>query len=70
MLNDAVYWQDISQDMALDIYQRTAVAWGHNMSYHLNSGPESIDLTNLFEQYKMLETLKRNHHEKEITCGG
>lgn len=70
LLKDAVYWQDISGEMAVDIYRRTAVAWGSNQNYYLQSGPEHVDLTKLYEQCILIETLKGNNHEKEIPWGG
>lgn len=65
ILTDAVHWQDIDEHMAIDIYRRTVVAWGHDMTYHMNGGPESIDLTKLYEQYKMVAALKRTNFDQE-----
>lgn len=52
--------------MAYDILHRTAVAWAHDQTYYLQSGPERVDLTKLYEQYKLLETLKGTSHAEEL----
>ena len=66
LLSETVYWQDIDHHMAYDILQRTAVAWAHDQTYYLQSGPERVDLTKLYEQYKLIETIKGTHHGEEI----
>lgn len=66
LLKETVSWQDINQDLALEILQRTAVAWAHDNKYFMQSGPERVDLTKLYEQYKLLETLKGTYHGDEI----
>lgn len=58
LLTETVFWQNISDDYALDVYQRTVLAWAHDQLYFLQSGPERVDLTKLYEQYKLLEILK------------
>jgi hypothetical protein len=70
MLKDSIYWQNIPGDMAVDIYHRTVVAWGHGQNYYLQSGPERVDLTKLYEQCKLIETLKGTNYDKEIPWGG
>lgn len=65
MLKESVYWQDIDPYMALEIYQRTAVAWGMNEQYFMQ-GLDRVDLTKLYEQYKLIETIKGTHHGEEI----
>jgi len=66
LLRETVYWQDITPDMAYDILQRTAVAWAHDQTYYLQSGPERVDLTKLYEQYKLIETIKGTGNGEEI----
>jgi hypothetical protein len=65
MLRESVYWQDIDPHMALEIYQRTVVAWGMDEHYYMQ-GLERVDLTKLYEQYKLIETIKGTHHGEEI----
>ena len=66
LLTETVCWQDIDPYLSLDILQRTAVAWAHDQKYFMQSGPERVDLTKLYEQYKLLETLKGTYHGEEI----
>lgn len=66
LLTEAVYWQEFSDNQVLEIYQRTAVAWGMGEHYWV-AGVENIDLTKMLEQYKILTTLKGTHHGKEIS---
>lgn len=66
LLRETVHWQDINHDMAYDILQRTAVAWAHDQTYYLQSGPERVDLTKLYEQYKLLETIKGTSYDQEL----
>ena len=61
MLNDAVYWQDINEHLAHDLYQRTVVAWGSGQQYYIQ-GMDRVNLTDLYEQYKMTAILKGTHH--------
>ena len=65
LLTEAVYWQKIDTSMSLDILQRTAIAWAHDQTYYLQ-GVDRVDLTKLFEQYKLIETLKGTHDGQEI----
>lgn len=58
LLRETVYWQAIDDRMSLDIYHRTAVAWGNDQKFYLQSGPERVDLTDLFEKCKLLSILK------------
>jgi hypothetical protein len=66
VLTEAVYWQDISEGMSMDILHRTAVAWAHDQTYYLQ-GVERVDLTKLYEQCKLIETIKGYNHGQEIT---
>ncbi len=66
MLKESIYWQDIDPYMALEIYQRTVVAWGMDEQYYMQ-GLERVDLTKLFEQYKLIQTIKGTHHGEEIS---
>lgn len=65
LLTEAVYWQEIKDDFAFDIYQRTAIAWGMGDQYFIN-GPDNVNLTQLFEQYTILAHLKGTHHGSQI----
>ena len=67
LLRETVYWQEINHDMAYDILHRTAVAWAHDQTYYLQSGPERVDLTKLYEQYKLVNILKGNDHGQEVS---
>jgi len=66
LLTETVYWHDINPSMARDILQRSAVAWAHDQKFFMQSGSERVDMTKLFEQYKLLETLKGTYHGEEI----
>lgn len=64
LLTETVHWQNISPEMSMDIMQRTALAWAHDQTYYLQSGPERVDLTKLYEQYRLLAAIKgTNHYE-------
>jgi hypothetical protein len=66
VLTEAVYWQDINEHLAREILHRTAVAWAHDQTYYMQ-GVERVDLTKLYEQCKLIETIKGHHHGQEIT---
>lgn len=70
LLVETVPWQNISEEMSYDILQRTIVAWYQDEKYFLQSGSDRVDLTKLYEQYKLLATLKGTSYEKEIPWGG
>jgi hypothetical protein len=70
MLKDAVYWQDINERLAVDIYRRTVVAWGLGQQYYTHNGLNRVNLTELYEQCKMLSILKEGVNEKETPWGG
>lgn len=40
------------------LYHRAAASWLTGQTLHLGSPPFEVDLTKLFEQYRMLETLR------------
>lgn len=65
LVTESVWWRKYSIDESFDLYQRAAVAWGMGTEYYAQ-GPDTVNLTKLFEQYKLLATLKGNHHGKEI----
>jgi hypothetical protein len=66
ILREAVYWQKLDDGMCLDLLQRTAMAWRHDQSYFMQSGPGRVDLTKLYEQYKLIEIIKGTDRDQEI----
>ena len=53
------------------LYHRAASAWAWGQTLQIADGLGGwVDLTKLFEQYRMLQVLKGNDHEKEIPWGG
>jgi hypothetical protein len=53
------------------LYHRAASAWLHDQRLEVANGLGGyVDLTKLFEQYRMLQILQGNDHEKEIPWGG
>jgi len=55
----------ISDYQAETMYHMAAAAWGEGQTWTMRSGGRDIDLTKLFEQYRMLQVLKEkepNHH--------
>ena len=61
LLNEAVYWQNIDDIHALQMYQSVVVAWGMSDTRLYAQGPERVDLTKVYEQYKLLATIKGTH---------
>lgn len=57
MVNDAIWWENICADHAWALYENTRRAYTHNSSYYFQGVGESVNLTKLYEQYKMLEAL-------------
>jgi hypothetical protein len=59
MLVEELWWKQPSMDQAFHIYQNTVNAWGHGMNYYAQDGVGgAVDLTNLYEQCKLVSTLK------------
>ena len=63
MLNDELptlgQGRPISVFYAVEIYQRTVVAWGQGMSHYAQDGiGGAVDLTKLYEQCKLVSLLK------------
>lgn len=62
LVTDAVYWRRYTDDMLVDLYQRTVSYWCHGVD-HYAQGPATVNLTQLFEQYRILAMLKGTYHE-------
>lgn len=61
----------VNEHVAEGLYHRAATAWCHGQKLEVADGIGGyVDLTKLFEQYRMLQVLKGNIHEKEIPWGG
>lgn len=44
------------------LYFRAATAWGHNQKFEIANGMGGwVDLTKLYEQFKLLSILRENH---------
>jgi hypothetical protein len=53
----------IDENVAEIMFHRAATAWGMDQRLEVANGMGGwVDLTKLFEQYKIIETLKGNHH--------
>ncbi len=65
LLTETIYWQKIDDSYAFNLYQRIAITWGMGDQYFIQ-GPERVDLTKLFEDYKLLAILKGTYHGSEI----
>jgi len=53
------------------LYHRAASAWAYGQTLQIADGLGGwVDLTKLFEQYRMLKILKEGVNEKEIPWGG
>jgi hypothetical protein len=52
----------LSESSAELLYFRAATAWGHNQKFEIADGIGGwVDLTKLYEQFKLLSILKENH---------
>jgi hypothetical protein len=52
----------LSESAAELLYFRTATAWGSNQKFEIANGMGGwVDLTKLYEQFKLLSILKENH---------
>ena len=52
----------LSESAAELLYFRAATAWGHNQKFEIADGIGGwVDLTKLYEQFKLLSVLKENH---------
>lgn len=52
----------LSESAAELLYFRAATAWGHNQKFEIANGIGGwVDLTKLYEQFKLLSILKENH---------
>jgi hypothetical protein len=52
----------LSESAAELLYFRAATAWGHNQKFEIADGIGGwVDLTKLYEQFKLLSILKENH---------
>jgi hypothetical protein len=57
----------VDEQTAVNLYHRAASAWLHDQRLEVANGLGGyVDLTKLFEQYRMLQILQGNDHEKEI----
>ncbi len=64
LLKETVYWQNIDERMARDILARTSIAWANDQQYYIQ-GLERVNLTKLYEQFKLIAMLKGTHYEPE-----
>lgn len=57
----------LQDHQAETMYHMAAAAWGRGQTMTVRSGPEDIDLTKMFEQYRMLQILKEKEssHARE-----
>jgi hypothetical protein len=52
----------LSESAAELLYFRAATAWGHDQKFEIANGVGGwVDLTKLYEQFKLLSILKENH---------
>lgn len=64
LVTEAVWWRKYDDHTLFELYQRTVSAWGLGLEYYAQ-GPETVDLTKLFESYRLLATLKGTYQESE-----
>jgi hypothetical protein len=65
LLNEAVWWDKFNDNESLRMYQSVVTAWGMYDQRIYAQGPERVDLTNVYEQYKILATLKGTHNVQQ-----
>lgn len=65
LLSEAVYWQEIDDGYAFDVFQRTSAAWGLGDQYFMQ-GVDNVDLTKLYEQYRLLATIKGTGYGSKV----
>jgi hypothetical protein len=52
----------LNESAAELLYYRAATAWGHDQKFEIANGMGGwVDLTKLYEQFKLLSILKENH---------
>lgn len=62
VLQDALYWETLDPDKAILLYKYAHRAHDKGYTYYINGiSGESIDLTKIYEQFKLLQTLKDNY---------
>ena len=57
----------LSENLINDLYWRTTTAYGLGQTFWIQMGPEPIDLTKLFEQYRILVSLNEGPDHGEET---
>ncbi len=62
VLQDALYWETLDPDKAILLYKYAHRAHEKGYEYFINGvGGEQIDLTKIYEQFKLLATLRTEH---------
>ena len=62
VLQDALYWKNLSPDEAILYYKYVKRAHAEGCRYYIQDYMgQQVDLTNIFEQFILLDTLRGNY---------
>ena len=62
VLQDAMRWENLHPDRAILLYQYTKRAYDEGLTYYVNDpGGKQVDLTKIYEQFKLLATLRAEY---------
>jgi|LakMenEpi03Aug12_release.lakeMendotaPanAssembly.Ray.scaffolds.fasta_scaffold3161982_2 hypothetical protein len=62
VLQGAMWWEDLHPDLAILLYKYARKAYHEGLEYYVR-GPSSgeVELTKIYEQFKLLHTLKAEY---------
>ena len=61
VLQDAMWWEDLHPDHAILLYKYTRRAYHEGMEYYVRGAGSEVELTKIYEQFKLLATLKAEY---------
>jgi hypothetical protein len=62
VLQDSMWWEDLHPDHAIMLYKYTRRAYDEGLKYYVRGpGGIDVDLTKIYEQFKLLATLKADY---------
>ncbi len=60
LVEEAVWWQKFQPYQLEELYRRASVVWMLNEQYYIQ-GPDSVNLTKLYEEYRVLAALRKDY---------
>lgn len=62
VLQDAMWWEDLHPDHAIMLYKYIRKAYDEGLEYYVRGpGSGEVELTKIYEQFKLLHTLKAEY---------